>query len=136
MATATKIEQMSEAPAVQSPETVSFDEKFRKLSIARTWAKLDEPVPASGQVLLGSLRDGRLRVYSPIRVKFTHEGQHVIAEAVELNEFGFGRNVSEAITDLQHAIVELYFTLEKEQDRLGRDLENVWSELQKLIRVR
>ena len=136
MATATKIEQMSEAPAVQSPETVSFDEKFRKLSIARTWAKLDEPVPASGQVLLGSLRDGRLRVYSPIRVKFTHEGQHVTAEAVDLNEFGFGRNVSEAITDLQHAIVELYFTLEKEQDRLGRDLENVWSELQKLIRVR
>ena len=136
MATATKIEQMSEARAVQSPETVSFDEKFRKLSIARAWAKLDEPVPASGQVLLGSVRDGRLRVYSPIRVKFTHEGQHVIAEAVELNEFGFGRNVSEAITDLQHAIVELYFTLEKEQDRLGRDLQNVWSKLQKLIRVR
>ena len=136
MATATKIEQMSEARAVESPETVSFDEKFRKLSIARSWGKLDEPVPASGQVLLGSLRDGRLRVYSPIRVKFSHERQHVIAEAVELNEFGFGRNVSEAITDLQHAIVELYFTLEKEQGRLGGDLQNVWSKLQKLIRVR
>ena len=136
MATATKIEQMSEARAVQSPETVSFDASLRKLSIARSWGKLDEPVPVSGQVLLGSVRDGRLRVYSPIRVKFTHEGQHVIAEAVELNEFGFGGNVSEAITDLQHAIVELYFTLEKEQDRLGRDLQNVWSKLQKLIRVR
>ena len=136
MATATEIKQMSEAPAVESPETVSFDEKSRKFSIARSWGKLDEPVPASGQMLLGSLRDGRLRVYSPIRVKFTHEGQHVIAEAVELNEFGFGRNVSEAITELQHAIVELYFTLEKEQGRLGGDLQNVWSKLQKLIRVR
>jgi hypothetical protein len=83
--------------------------------------------------LLGSLRDGRLRVNSPIEVKFTTEGEHVIAEAVELNEFGFGENPSEALIDLQRAIAELYLTLEKEQKRLGTDLQGVWTILQEKI---
>ena len=85
------------------------------------------------QILLGSLRDGRLRVYSPIKIRFTSEGKHTIAEAVELNEFGFGENQSEALADLQRAIAELYFTLEKEQDHLGTDLQGVWAILQEKI---
>lgn len=93
-----------------------------------------EPV-APNRILLGSLRDGRLRVQSPITVTFTKEDQHVIAEATELDEVGFGANLSEALRDLQRAIVELYLTLEKEQDRLGPDLQKVWATLQrKLLR--
>jgi len=134
MTPATEIKQMSGAPAIQSPEAVSM--KFQELHVPRNLGTLDQPVVVPGEVLLGSVRDGRLRVYSPIRVKFTQEGQHVIAEAVELNEFGFGNSVSEALTDLQHAIVELYLTLDKEQERLGSDLQDVWEKLQKLIRVR
>lgn len=84
-------------------------------------------------ILLGALRDGRMRVISPITVELTHEGKHVIAEAIELNEFGFGQSVSEAIADLQRAIVELYFTLESEQLRLGADLQKIWHVLQKKI---
>lgn len=85
------------------------------------------------RVLVGSLRDGRLRVYSPFKVKFTIEGHNVIAEAIEFNEFGFGENASEALIDLQRAIAELYFTLEGEQHRLSPDLQNVWSVLQEKI---
>ena len=85
------------------------------------------------QILLGSLRDGRLRVISPFQIKFTYEGKHVIAEAVDLDEFGFSENVSGAITDLQRAIGELYFTLEKEQTRLGTDLQRIWNILQEKI---
>lgn len=93
-----------------------------------------EPV-VPHRILLGSLRDGRLRVQSPITVTFTKEDQHVIAEATELDEVGFGANLSEALRDLQRAIVELYLTLEKEQDRLGPDLQKVWATLQhKLLR--
>jgi len=139
MATATKIKQMGQPPAIQSPEAVTSDEEFRKLlvtPVSRGYGKTDQPVTVPHQALLGFVRDGRLRVYSPIRVKFTQEGQHIIAEAVEFNEFGFGENVSEALTDVQHAIVELYFTLEKEQERLGGDLQNVWGKLQKMIHVR
>lgn len=83
---------------------------------------------------LATLRDGRLKVVSPIEVKFVQEGKQIAAEAAELSEFGFGENYSEAITDLQHAIVELYFSLKGEQDRLGPDLQRVWAILQdKLI---
>jgi len=86
-------------------------------------------------ILLGSLGDGRLRVQSPITVKLIKEDQHVIAEATELDEFGFGTNLSEALRDLQGAIVELYFTLEAEQDRLGPDLQRIRATLQhKLLR--
>jgi len=139
MATATKIKQMDQPPEIQASEAVTSDEKFRKLSttpVSPGYGKTDQPVTFPHQALLGFVRDGRLLVYSPIRVKFTQEGQHIIAEAVEFNEFGFGENESEALTDLQRAIVELYFTLEKEQERLGSDLQNVWGKLQKMIRVR
>jgi hypothetical protein len=98
---------------------------------------LDSPrIEALEPILLGSLRDGRLRVHSPIKIKFTKEDKHVIAEVVEINEFGFGENPSEAIADLQRTIAELYFTLEKEQDRLGTDLRRVWAVLQEKIHKR
>lgn len=84
----------------------------------------------STQILLGSLRDGRLRVQSPITVKITKEDRHIIAEATELDEFGFGANLSDALRDLQRAIVELYLTLEEGKDRLGPDLQRVWTTLQ------
>jgi hypothetical protein len=94
----------------------------------------DSPrIEVPDQILLGSLRDGRLKVRSPIKVRFATEGKHTIAEAMEINEFGFGENISEAIADLQHTIAELYLTLEEEQDRLGTDLQGVWAILQEKI---
>lgn len=92
---------------------------------------LGPPIPS--ELLLGTLRDGRLRVCSPITVKITREDKHVIAHAVEFNEFGFGENLSQALSDLQRAIVELYLTLEKEQGCLGHDLQSVWASLQQKI---
>lgn len=139
MATAAKIKQMDQPPAIQSHEVRACEEKFQKLvrrHVLLDYGNIDQPVTVPHEALLGFVRDGRLRVYSPIRVKFTQEGRHIIAEAVEFNEFGFGENVSEALTDLQHATVELYFTLEKEQESLGSDLQNVWGKLQKMIHVR
>lgn len=98
---------------------------------------LDSPlIEVPDQILLGSLRDGRLKVHSPIKVRFATEGKHTIAEAAELDEFGFGENISEALADLQRTIAELYFTLEKEQKRLGKDLKGVWATLQKKIHKR
>lgn len=90
------------------------------------------PAPPA-ELLLGSLRDGRLRVQLPIKVKVTTEGKHIIAEAVEFDEYGFGTNFSEALIDLQHAITELYFTLDEEQDRLGSDIQSIWGKLSERI---
>jgi len=94
---------------------------------------LDLELAIPEEVLLGSLRDGRLKVHSPIKVRLTTEGVHTIAEATEISEFGFGGNISEAIADLQRTIAELYLTLEEEQKHLGKDLKGVWTVLQKKI---
>jgi hypothetical protein len=85
---------------------------------------------------VGALRDGRLRVVSPISVHEMVENDHIILEAEELQEFGFGHTFSEAIIDLQRAIAELYLTLEEEQNRLGPDVERVWFILQQKIQRR
>ena len=100
------------------------------------YVRIDLPSAVPSEALLGSLRDGRLRVHSPMKVRFATEGKHNIAEAVEFNEFGFGENTSEALIDLQRAIAELYLTLEKEQNRLGTDLQGVWTILQEKIHKR
>ena len=83
---------------------------------------------------LGSLRDGRLRVVNPIEIVQMSKGSAYVAEAPELNEFGFGENPSGAIADLQAAIAELYFTLETEQKRLGPELARVWSIISRKVR--
>ena len=93
------------------------------------------PPPASPkEFMLGALRDVRLRVVEPIAVKWTTEDGQCVLEAVEVNEFGFGANFSEAIADLQEAIAELRFTLEAEQERLGPDLQAIRATLARKIR--
>ena len=94
-----------------------------------------EPIPVRAEPFkLGSLRDGRLRVVEPIEiVPMLEGGQHVL-EATELNEFGFGDSLSEALADLQAAIAELFLTLEEEQERLGPDLLSVWDVLSRKVR--
>jgi len=126
------------SPGIQSDNfAVAHDVLFQEIGLDAIvpveYVGADLIPEITGKVLLGSLRDGRLRVFSPIKVRFIVEGNHVIAEATELNEFGFGANPSEALVDLQRAISELYFTLEQEQKRLGVDLQKVWGTLQKKI---
>ncbi len=88
-------------------------------------------VPA--RLTLDRLRDARLRVVEPIEVIPMVEGGKYVAEAPEINEFGFGDNLAGAVADLQAAVVELYFTLEAEQRRLGSDLAAVWSTLSRKV---
>ena len=80
--------------------------------------------------LLGTLNDARLRVRQPFQVTMATENEDFIAEAVEIDEFGFGKNPSSAVRDLQLTIVELYFTLKSEADRLGPDLKRVFRVLE------
>ena len=101
-----------------------------------TWPDADEATAVPAPVALGFLRDGRLRVRAAIEVAILESDGQIIAEAEELNEFGSGDNQAEAIIDLQHAIAELYFSLEEDKDRLGPGLEKVWAVLQGKIEKR
>lgn len=84
---------------------------------------------------LATLADGRFRVIAPLDVSFLVEDDSIVAEATEISEFGFGSIHSEAVRDLQAAIVELYLTLRDDQDRLGPDLMSVWETLQDKVRT-
>jgi hypothetical protein len=88
------------------------------------------------EIQVGVLRDGRLRVVSPIRVTVKVEEEHFVLEAVDLNEFGYGSNLADAIVDLQRTIAELYFTLELEANRLGPDLKQIFESLNRMIQKR
>jgi hypothetical protein len=85
------------------------------------------------QLQLGTLSDGRFRVRRPIRVNISTEHGHVIAEAPEFEEYGYGANLSEAVRDFQRTLVELYFTLERDQERLGAGLRAVWAALREAV---
>ena len=118
------------------PPYVQIDEDVRATSgkLLRLSPTVVEPsIATPTEIMIGSLRDGRLRVMKPIRVKFSREGAGFIAEAMDLNEFGFGGNQSEAVADLQHAIAELYFSLRDERNRLGPDLRRVWKKVDRAI---
>jgi hypothetical protein len=120
-------EQLPAAPWEDESKIINkIDESLVRLSESL-------PITLKNEILLGTLRDSRLKIVIPIKVDFLNEKDKIIAEAEEINEFGFGDNRSEALVDLQRAIRELYFTLEKEHRKLGTDLQHVWEVLQKKI---
>ena len=88
------------------------------------------------EFLLGSLRDGRLKIVEPFKVRLQAEDDYFIQSADEISEFGIGKNPSEALVDLQHSIAELYLELHSESKRLGPDLQSVFELLQTKIEVR
>jgi hypothetical protein len=83
---------------------------------------------------LGSLGDGRIRVVEPLRVTIQIDESNFVAEAEQINEFGFGESWPEAVRDLQRAIVELYLELDAEESRLGPDLAGTLAVLREKIR--
>ena len=106
--------------------------------VAHTAQSVESPstlgsTEAHARFTLDSLRDGRLCVVEPIEVIPMLEGGKHVAEAPEINEFGFGDTPLGAVADLQAAIAELYFTLEAEQRRLGPDLSAVWGTLSQKV---
>jgi hypothetical protein len=108
---------------------ISLDYKSVPYIVPEDVAELIVQPQLPDHLLLGFLADGRFRVRAPIHVNVSTEGDQVILEAEGLDEFGFGSNLSQAIRDLQKALVELYNTLETEHDRLGPDLMRVWEKL-------
>jgi hypothetical protein len=106
-----------------------------KLPIGKI-SKVTFGVLPPNKMLLGTLSDGRFKVKSPISVNFKTQDAHIVAEAIGFNEFGYGKNRSEALRDLQVTLVELYTTLDREQARLGSDLYKIWQKLQSIVTKR
>jgi hypothetical protein len=85
---------------------------------------------------LATVPDDRLRMKVPVRVNIEQEGEFYVARCNDLNEFGYGESPTEAIEDLQLVLVELYWTLKGEEEKLGTDMVEVWKHLRELIQER
>jgi len=80
-------------------------------------------------VVIGSLPDDRLRLLKPIRASIQVEEAGYIACNTQLEEYGYGRDVFEAVEDLQEVICELYWSLDEDEDRLSEHLRDVLNAL-------
>lgn len=111
-------------PKIELGEGRSVDEPLKRLPV---FELPTEPIETVGPtlpstMLLGALHDPRLHLIAPLTITFERENNDIVAYCEELEEFGFGTHLTEAIEDLQAAIAEVYFTLKEEKDRLGSDL--------------
>ena len=87
-------------------------------------------------ILFGAIRDVRLRVKKPIPVTISRDESGVVVSSSELEDFGCGANISEALDDFAKTISELYISLEENADRLGDDLKRQFAHLRDFIEVR
>jgi len=81
--------------------------------------------PSREVVEITTLRDGRLRLVQPLRVTITREKAAVTAQLEDIDEFGQGVSLADALEDLQRCVAELFLTLEDDEDVLGADLRRV-----------
>src|ERR1700722_13616786 len=63
--------------------------------------------------------DPRLKIKKAFSVRVHKYNSGMVAEAPEIEEFGYGLNSSEALLDLGKTIAELYLSLDAEADRLS-----------------
>lgn len=94
---------------------------------------VSSPGPPPTQISLGTLSDLGFRVVAAIPIDISVESHTVVACWTEIDEFGTGSSMSLACQDLGHTLVELYQSLEADEDRLGPDLQLVLALLRRHV---
>ena len=94
------------------------------------------PNPRPSRVLFAALRDPGLRMVHAIPLDVSVEETTVVVCWSEINEFGTGDTLSEAIDDFASAVRELYLRLFAPDANLGADLRKVKESLGQYIRPR
>ena len=89
-----------------------------------------------GKILFGAMTDRRLRFRRPIQLEIYREDDLVVARACELDEFGCGANISEALEDIGKTLAEEYVFLHEQADHLSDDLRNHFRTLAEFIEFR
>jgi len=106
------------------------------VSVGRFAVVAEPPSATPPTLLLGNLNHPILRLRQPLALSVEREDHWIVATYPELDEFGYGGHLTEAVEDFRQSLIELYLTLKAEQDRLGPDLQKVWQRLQDLIQER
>ena len=86
--------------------------------------------------LVGALPDWRLRLRRPMTVVIEKDDAFWLATVRDLEEFGYGPDPMSSVEDLQMTIVELYWSLKADKNRLSANLKEIWGKLQDLVEER
>jgi hypothetical protein len=120
-------------PAVATEELAPSAELIHELDSTAVDANAPESLLPK-EFLLGTLGDARFRVVRPLQVVVSTENDDFIANADEIDEFGYGPTQVDALRDLQRTIVALFLSLERDDARLGPDLRRILAVLRQKIR--
>ena|SRR5579864_6713315 len=85
---------------------------------------------------LGVIHSPQLQLKKAISVEISRKKDAVVANARDLQEFGCGVTMSDAIDDLSKGLAELFFRLESDQARLSKDLQKLWDKLSQYVQRR
>ena len=80
-------------------------------------------------VMIDSLPDPRLRVQGTLILDIARDGDFYVASCDQFDEYGYGPDQNVAVQDACNSIIELYWELRENQDRLGPDMERTWQAL-------
>jgi hypothetical protein len=93
-------------------------------------------LPIPREILFGAVVDRRFHFRKPMTLSVYREGESYIAYSADLQEFGQGDDVGEALDDFSKTLCELYFSLEGTKDRLAPDLQSQLAKVHEFIEVR
>ena len=79
-----------------------------------------------GSLLLDTLNDERFSVVEPFEVTWYEEGDSVVAVCSDTEDAGCGGSLSEAVVDLQEAMVEVYLALDEQRDNLAPHMRRIY----------
>jgi hypothetical protein len=88
------------------------------------------------RLLFGALDDPELRLKRAIPLSLSVEESEIVVMWAEVDEFGHGSTMGEALDDLGHTLRELYRSLYAREAQLGPDLQSVKQILGKYIEPR
>ena len=84
-------------------------------------------------IFIGDLRSDEYRLNTPIPVMIEYDEDTVIASFYDVEEYGIGEDLEEALSDLYAGLVEYYESLEENAHCLGSLPERHWKYLKTLI---
>jgi hypothetical protein len=94
------------------------------------------PDPRPSKILFGGLQDPGLQLQRAIPLEVCVDESSVVVRWVEIEEFGTGETLSDALDDFAHTVRELYHHLHADHVKPGTDLLRVMKVLGEYVEPR
>lgn len=83
---------------------------------------------------LDNIRSTKIKLNKSVNVLIENNNSEIVVDCPDLDLYGVGDSLQEAIMDLSESIEELYFTLKKNgPSKLGPHMLNIWEFLKDIV---